>query len=180
MPDRLKLTLQLTAHKDDLELRATTPLGGEGKAETALPPRDPLDQLTQHDPANIPPPALERAGRMLYQSLMVGDVAKLASGVLQEARRLKQPVQFEFRFDADQVSLAQYPWEIIVDDFGHLVPRSVADVTRYINHLQPPPSFDTLFDDLTLLRVLSSPPGRDGSRVDLASSIGEGLALCHP
>ena len=56
--------------------------------------------------------------------------------------------------------MAQYPWELIADDFGHLVPRGVADVTRYITYPQPPPPFDATFDDLPLLRVVSSPPGR--------------------
>ena len=151
--DELKLTLQLTAHQDDLELRAATPLSGEGRAETAVPPRALLDQLAQHDLTAIPSPVLEATGQALYQSLLVGEVSTLVSGVVQEARRLKQSAQFEFRFDADQVALAQYPWELIADDFGHLVPRGVADVTRYITYPQPPPPFDATFDDLPLVVV---------------------------
>jgi hypothetical protein len=155
--DTLKLTFQLTAHNERLEVRATAPMG-ESKAETEIPPRTLLDLLAEHDLTNIPSSALESVGRRLYQCLMPGDVAKLVPDVLQEGMQLKQPVQFELRFDADQVSLAQYPWEMITDDFGRFLVRDgLIDVTRYITYPQPPPIFDVTLHDLPLLRVVSQP-----------------------
>ena len=157
LSDKLKLTFQLTAHDEHLEIRASA-AGGEGRAETVRPPRSLLDQLAEHDPTDIPSTFLELVGKTLYRSLMVGDVAKLASDVLQNGIQLKEPVQFEFRFDADQVSLAQYPWEVISDDLGRfLVREGLVDVTRYITYPQPPPAFDTTLHDIPLLRVVSQP-----------------------
>src|SRR5262245_33543798 len=156
--DALKLTLQLTARNKRLEVRASTPRG-EGKAETPRPPQALLDQLTKYDLTRIPSSVLESVGRALYRCLMVGDIARLASDVLQDGKQLKQPVHVELRFDPDQVVLAQYPWELITDEFGQFLVRDgLVDVTRYITYPQPPPSFDVAFSDAPLLRVVSQPP----------------------
>ena len=156
--DKLKLTIQLTARKKTLEVRASTPSERQGKAETALPPQSLLDELAQHDPTDIPSPVLERVGKILYRSLMAGEVGGLASSLLQSRSESDPPVQFELRFDADQVSLAQYPWEMIADDYGEfLVPKGQVDLTRYITYPQQPPTFDTSLYDTSLLRVVSQP-----------------------
>jgi len=155
--DALKLIFQLTAYDDSLEVRATAP-AGEGKGKTTLPPPDLLKQLIERDPTNIPSSVLERVGKALYQCLMVGDIAQLASEVLQDGMRSKRPVWFELRLDADQVSLAQYPWEMIVDDFGRFLVRDgLVDITRYITYPQPPPTFDAPLHDVLFLRVISQP-----------------------
>lgn len=157
--DKLKLILQLTARRKKLEVRATAPSERQGKAETALPPLSLLDELAQHDPTNLPPPVLTKVGQALYRSLMVGEVAGLASGLLHGRSASDPPVQFELRFDADQVSLARYPWEMIADDYGQfLVPNGQVDVTRYITYPQQPPTFDASLRDMSLLRVVSQPP----------------------
>lgn len=156
--DTLKLTLRLTTHDERLEIRAAAP-GGEGRAEAVVPDRILLDRLAEHDPTNIPSSTLESVGKALYQCLMIGDVAKLASDVLQNGMRLRQPVQFELRFDVDQVPLAQYPWEMIADDRGRFLVRDgLVDVTRYIAYPQPPATFKAELHDMPLLRVVSQPP----------------------
>ncbi len=159
--DTLELTFQLTARDDRLEVRATSPTG-EAKAESTLPSQDLLNRLVTPITPNatkIPSAALKAAGRVLYRCLMVGDVAKLATDTLQNGARLKQPAQFELRFDADQILLAQYPWELIADDHNQFLVRTgQVDVTRYITYPQRPPSFRAAFHDRPLLRVVSQPP----------------------
>jgi len=155
--DKLKLNFQLTAHERHLEVRATAP-GGECRAETEIPPIAILDQWAEHDLVSIPSAVLRPVGQILYQCLMTGDVVKLASDVLQEGRQLKQPVHFELRFDADQILLAQYPWEMIADEHGRFLVRTgLIDVTRYITYPQPPPVLDAMPSDLPLLRLVSQP-----------------------
>ena len=99
-------------------------------AETSLPAPDLLDHLAQHDLTQLPPTLLHQTGRTLYQHLLAGEVAGLITDTVQEGRRARRPIPFEFRFDADQVSLARYPWETIADETGHLVRRREADVVR--------------------------------------------------
>ena len=66
--DAPKVTFQLTAHTERLEVRALAP-GGEGKAEMALPPRDLLDRLRESNSTPIPSSALKLIGKTLYQCL---------------------------------------------------------------------------------------------------------------
>ena len=156
-PDALKLSFQLTAQGDHLQVRATA-RRGEGRAETAMPSVALLSQLAEFDPAGMPLAALQPAGQSLYHCLAVGDVARLAADVLLEARAARQPAQFELRFDPDQVALAQHPWEIIADDLGQFLVRDgLVDVTRYVTYPQPPPALSMVFRDKTLLRVVSQP-----------------------
>jgi hypothetical protein len=156
-PDALKLSFQLTAHGDHLEVRAAS-RRGEGRAESPLPPPQLLSQLAQFDPAHMPLAPLQSAGQSLYHCLVVGDVARLAADVLQEARSARQPAQFELRFDPGQVGLAQHPWETIADDLGQFLVRDgLVDVTRYVTYPQPPPALSMAFQDKTLLRVVSQP-----------------------
>ncbi|MEJ2733934.1 MAG: CHAT domain-containing protein, partial [Anaerolineae bacterium] len=153
-----KVTFQLTAHGDELEVRATAP-GGECRAEGPLPSREQIDPLVA-DPTWISGWQLQTIGQTLYRSLLCGDVVQLASSVLDAGRREGQPVHFELRFDADQAPLAQYPWEMIADDLGRFLVRDgLVDVTRYITYPQPPPVLDATIRDLPLLRVLSQPAG---------------------
>lgn len=155
--DKLKLVFQLTEQDKHLEVRAVGQ-GGEGKSETALPPHTLLSQLIEYAPAHPPLPILESVGKSLYQCLMVGDVAKLASDVIQKGLVLGRPVQFELRFDANQNLLTRYPWELITDDLGRfLVYEGLVDITRYINYPQPPPKFNSMFHEGMLLRVISLP-----------------------
>jgi hypothetical protein len=155
--DRFKLTFQLTAHGDGLEVRLRT-LAGQCRAETSLPPQDVLDRLLNYNPANIPTPALGAVGQALYQRLMAGDASRLASIVFEDARRQKWPVHFELRFDPDQARLAQYPWEMISDELGRFLVRDgLVDLTRYISYPQPPGVFDAAFHGLPILQVISRP-----------------------
>lgn len=157
--DTLKLTFQLTSHNERLEVRSEVSGGGQATSESVLPPQTLLNQLAKEDPTHIPSSVLETVGRTLYKSLVAGDVAKLTSEVLQEGARLRQPVQFELRFDPDQTSLAQYPWEIIANDLGQFLVRDgMVDVTRYITYPQRPPIFDPGLHDMLVLRVVSQPP----------------------
>jgi len=125
--------------------------------------RGPLPSSAQFDllvadPTWISPWQLVSTGQTLYQSLMRGEVVKLASSVLEEGRRDKKPVHFELRFDADQKMLAQYPWEMIAGRHGPVSgPRRLVDVTRYITYPQPPPTLDAAFRNLPLLRIVSQP-----------------------
>ena len=155
--DTPKVTFQLTAHAERLEVRASA-LGGEGKAETALPPRELLDRLRESNSTHIPSSALKLIGKTLYQCLLMGDVANLAADVLQDGARSGQPVQFELRFDADQISLAQYPWEMITNDLDQFLVRDgLVDLTRYLNYPQPLPSFKVKFHEMLLLHVAAQP-----------------------
>ncbi len=157
MSSVLKLTFQLTAYNERLLIRVVSSIG-EGKAETVVPPQILLDRLTSYDLASIPLSALERVGKTLYQCLTVGDVGKLTAEALYSGTKQKQPVQFELRFDADQVSLARYPWEMITDNRGgFLVRDGVVDMTRYINYPQPPATFDVALREASLLQVTAQP-----------------------
>jgi len=156
MSKALELTFQLTAHGEQLEVRATA-AGGESRAEGPMPSTAQFDLLVA-DPTLMTPSQLVPIGQTLYQSLMRGDVVKLASSVLEEGRRDKKPVHFELRFDADQTMLAQYPWEMIADDMGRFLVRDgLVDVTRYITYPQPPPTLDAAIRNLPLLRIVSQP-----------------------
>ena len=154
--DQLKVSFQLTAHDDRLEVRAIAK-GGECREETGLPPAT-LDQWVDHDPTQIPASALLPAGQTLYRCLMGGDALNLTADVLLEARRGQQPAHFELRFDADQTLLAQHPWEMLADEDGRFLVRDgLVDITRYITYPQPPPTLDATWDDSSLLRVTAQP-----------------------
>jgi hypothetical protein len=155
--DRFKLTFQLTAHGNDLEVRARA-LRGQCRAETSLPPQEVMDRLLNHDPVDIPLPALRAVGQTLYQRLLAGEAARLVADILDDARRNGRSVHFELRFDPDQALLAQYPWEALADRLGHFLVRDgLVDVTRYICYPQPPSTLDMAFRSLPLLRIVASP-----------------------
>lgn len=158
LSQELKVSFQLTAHEGRLEVRAAAPRG-EGRVETALPAPSLIRQMEGHYPARIPDTVIESVGKLLYQTLTTGDPGKLALDVLDEGRSANKPVQFEIRFDADQVALAQYPWEMLVNHYGQMLVRDgLIDLTRYITYPQPPPVFDISLRDLALLRVVAQPP----------------------
>jgi hypothetical protein len=156
MSEAPKVTFQLTAHGEQLEVRATAP-GGECRAEGPMPSKAQIDPLVA-DPTWISAWEIQTIGQILYRSLLCDDVVQLASSVLEAGRRDGKPVHFELRFDADQTQLAQYPWEMIADDLGRFLVRDgLVDVTRYITYPQPPPILDATIRDLPLLRVRSQP-----------------------
>lgn len=157
VPDALKITLQLRAYEHSLSVRAMAP-GGEARAETDGPSHAWPDHLAGRDPTDISLSDFGSIGKILWQCLMPGDVHKLIFEVLQEGRRSRSPVHLELRFDHDQVSLAQYPWELIMDDMDRFLVRDgLVDVTRYIAYPQPPPVLGEMIRDLSLLRVVSQP-----------------------
>src|SRR5262245_31906741 len=65
---QLKLSFQLTAHQNDLEVRATSPYG-EGKAVTTLPSQELPGLLAKRGTTSISSSTLTLVGRALYQSL---------------------------------------------------------------------------------------------------------------
>lgn len=159
MPDEPKITFQLTAQENRrLEVRLTAS-GGEAKGETALPPKDALDELALADPAHLPAVLVEKVGEALYRSLAGEAVDELVADTLNDAIRAGQPAQFELRFDPDQVILAGYPWEMIRNAQGQFLVRDgLVDLTRYITYPQPPPTFDASIRHLPLFRLISQPP----------------------
>jgi hypothetical protein len=150
-----KVTFQLTAHAERLEVRASAP-GGEGKAETNLPSPALFERLREYETIPIPSSLQKSIGQSLYHCLMAGEVTNLAAETLQEGIRLGQPAQFELRLDADQVSLAQYPWEMLANELDQFLVRDgLVDMTRYLNYPQPPPPFEAKLDEMLLLQVVA-------------------------
>src|SRR5690349_11913313 len=131
MPDEaIKITLLLEAEGSDLEIRAEAP-SGEGKAQSPLPSKDLLDEVTDANVANLPNALLEKVGRTLYDAIAVGEVQDLLFDTLQDASDDRKVVQVEFRFDADQVDLTAYPWEMICNSRGQFLVRDgLIDLTR--------------------------------------------------
>ncbi len=158
MSDAFKLTFQLTAHEQRLEVRVQGP-GGESKGETDLPPQSILDELARHDPSRLTTALLEKAGRPLYDAVVNEAVDELVIDTLNDGIREDQPVSFELRFDPDQWALARYPWEMIQNPQGQFLVRDgVIDLTRYVTYPQPPSEFDASIQDLPLFRLISRPP----------------------
>ncbi len=156
--EHLKLTLQLTAIQDRLLVRANS-TRGESKAETDMPSPELLAQLARQTGPTIPTPQLKSDGQTLHRLLLAGAVEQLAADMLAEAGQTRRPLHLELRFDADQVALAQFPWEIITGPTGQFLVRDgVVDLTRYINYPQPPPAFDASLEGLPLVQVVSQPP----------------------
>jgi len=88
-PDDLKLSFQLTARGDHLEVRATAPLW-RSHAETLLPSPALLGQLAEFDSVHMPLAPLQSAARALpLPGRRRG--RKLAADVLLEAPSARQP-----------------------------------------------------------------------------------------
>ncbi|MGB8645210.1 MAG: CHAT domain-containing protein [Anaerolineae bacterium] len=150
------MSIQLTNRGNRVEVRATS-IYGEARGEGEAPSPTIINRLSECDLADIPNSVLASVGHSLYQALMVGDVAKLGSAIFQDAMRRKECLQLELRFDPDQVSLAQYPWEMIADDLGrHLVRDGIVNLSRYISYPQPPPAFGAI-QNIPFLQVVSQP-----------------------
>ena len=154
--DSLKISFQLTAQQNWLDIRAVSAFG-EGHSFRFFPMTDLLNEFRKmHE--NAPLPILEALGAELYRILIDGEVAELAHKVLNDATKLQEPALFELRFDPDQVQLARFPWEIIFDKMGRfLVKEGQVDVVRYITYPLPPPDFDKDRISQPILRVFSSP-----------------------
>lgn len=150
--------MQLTSCEDTLEIRASA-YTGDARAETPIPPAAlRLDQAMKNDPTNVSASMLEETGALLYKHLIAGDVAHLCRDILQDGIRLNQPVHFELRFDADQIGLAKFPWELITDELGRVLVRDgLVDLTRYISYPQPLSSFQSSQSELPLLHIVSQP-----------------------
>lgn len=154
-----KLSVQLTAHGERLEVRATA-RQGEARVEVALPPATLYDAVAQLDQTGASWPTLQSAGKRLYECLTAGDAGKLTAAVFHDAQALRQPVHLELRFDPDQTDLARLPWELLTDDYGRaLVLDGIANITRYITYPQAPPCLEPTFDQTPLLRVVARPRG---------------------
>lgn len=92
------------------------------------------------------PDQLARLGQGLYQALFPGDVGDAFRMALNDARRQRQPVTLQLRFDQEAVDLARYPWELLHDGHRHLLPSGAVELTRYITYAEavttlpaPPP-----------------------------------------
>ena len=152
-----RLVLQLSARDGLLEVRATS-RHGEARGETVAPETRLLDPLDAYEPGDYPDAVVAPLGRALAGCLLGGDVGKLAADLLAGARAAGRSVQFELRFDPDQVALARFPWEMIRNDQGeYLVREGLVDLTRYVTYPQPPPVFDTAVAEQPLLRVIAAP-----------------------
>ena len=117
-----------------------------------------LDTIAEADPSAIPAATLEETGLKLFETLTDGEVGQLVDDALRAGVRQNQAVQFELRFDADQAALTQFPWEMIRTKQGQtLVRDGLVDMTRYITYPQAPPDFKAEFQELPLMRVVSSP-----------------------
>ncbi len=153
-----RLTLQLSARDERLEIRATADRG-EARGETTAPAPGLLAPVARYEPGDYPESVLAPLGLALYKTLLVGDVGRLAADLLGDARAAEQAVRFELRFDPDQVAMAGFPWELIRNEQGQfLVRNGIVDLTRYISYPQPPPTLDAGLRDRPFLRVTAQPP----------------------
>ncbi len=154
----LKLTYQITQRENTrLDLRLTGP-GGEATTELDSPTDALLTAIAQHDPTRIPPAAVRNAGEALWKVLLCEAIDELAQDTLLDGRKQKQPVQVELRFDADQIALARFPWEMLCSPQGEYpVQAGLIDLTRYISYPQPPPTFSLDRDQRPLLHAIADP-----------------------
>ncbi|MCC6905594.1 MAG: CHAT domain-containing protein [Anaerolineae bacterium] len=140
-----------------LDIRVEGP-GGESRAVVPAPPTALLDEIATADPARLPPALLDKAGDVLYRTLVAEAFDELVQDTLNDALRRKQPVQFELRFDHDQVGLARFPWEMIRGKEGQFFVRDgVVDLTRYISYPQPPPAYSPGTGKAPLLQLYETP-----------------------
>ncbi len=159
MPDQPKITFQLTARDERrLEIRVAAP-GGETHGETSLPDPAILDDLSAtQETGKLPGGLVEKTGKALYAALVSESVDELVIDTLNDAIRASLPLQFELRFDPDQIALTRYPWEMIQNAQGqYLIRDGLVDLTRYVTYPQPPPVFDDSIKGLPLFRVVSTP-----------------------
>jgi len=153
-----KVSLQLTKHNKEIEVRAEAS-GGQARGETLVPSESILTQIAAKNPSKLSQTTFDNIGETLYKSIMVGDVSKLVFDTLEESTRFKQSTHVELRFDADQISLAKYPWELIKNELGQFLVRDgIIDMTRCITYPQPMPSLRRDLHKISLLRVISQPP----------------------
>ena len=130
-----KLSLQITQHNDQIEVRADAP-GGQAKSEFVLS----SDLIVANQTVGIHPRKLSQndvneIGNQLYKLLTRGDVGKLMFDALEDGKRSSQSLFLELRFDEDQISLTKYPWELIRNDLGeYLVRDSLIDLTK-VHHI---------------------------------------------
>jgi hypothetical protein len=153
-----KLSLQLTGRGKELEVRAEA-AGGQARSETATPPETILTQMAAKRPSTLSQATVDEIGETLYDALLIGEVGQLISHTIEEGRRCNEPVQIELRFDADQITMAKYPWELIRNNLGqYLVRDGVVDMTRCITYPQPMPRLREDLREISLLRLISQPP----------------------
>lgn len=153
-----KLSLQLTKHGEEVEIRAESS-SGQARCETQFPSDAIVSQIGDKNPTKISSKDTEMVGKQLHNLLFVGDVGKLAFDIIDTGRRFNQPIFIELRFDADQISLAKFPWELIRNKLGqYLVRDGIVDLTRSITYPQPMPSLRQNLKEINLLRVIARPP----------------------
>lgn len=105
----------------------------------------------QHPVANF----REKIGQDLYQGLFKDDKVRTALEITL-AKDLKNPIDFELRFDKEAGELAHYPWELIAKEDDFLLPRQKVNLTRYIAYGEPTPQLSTSLP-LRLLYIISRP-----------------------
>ena len=95
-----KVSLQLTKHNNDIEVRAEAH-GGQAKCETSAPSESIIYKLLNKnikDITNLPQTIFDSIGSELYKLLMVGDVRQLICESLKNGIEIKNPVHLELRF----------------------------------------------------------------------------------
>lgn len=156
-PEPIKLSLQLTAVDGHLLVQADSSLG-EASAVADAPEQGLLAPLVGSGSGVISPQTLKSIGESLSAVLFKGDVGQLVEGLAEASAQTRQPTRCELRFNANQLPLARFPWELITDSAGRFLVRDgIFDLTRYINYPQPPPPFDLTGDNKTLFQIISQP-----------------------
>lgn len=87
----------------------------------------------------LAPDYLVPIGRALYAALFPADLGVAMQVALNQARRQRETVALQLRFDPDAVQLASYPWELLHDGHGHLVASGRVELTRTITFPQAAP-----------------------------------------
>jgi hypothetical protein len=77
---------------------------------------------------------LPRLGQGLFQALFASDIGDAFKVAFSQARRNRDTVALQLRFDQDSVDLARYPWELLHDGQRHLLSAGAVELTRYISY----------------------------------------------
>ena len=159
IPDKLKLNIHLMADVDTLSVRATS-LRDEVRGEITPPSINLLKRLANHNLSDIPQAILYAVGKTLYVRLTAGNIGQLLQETLHEAAKSKQTVQLNLIFEADQLHLTQFPWEMMADDMGRFLLREgLVDVTRFIHYPQSVPRLHAPLEESPFLRAVAQPNG---------------------
>lgn len=131
---------------DQLNTRAFTTPQLEALERLGLRREPPLDRRR----------LLRAVGRTLYESVFVGVIGEALRATQNRPRPSGTAVHLQLCFDADTVTLARYPWELLHDDSHHLVQGGLVELTRYVAYPKSVPTF-SLTHPLHVLYVAPRP-----------------------